>query len=53
VSVLQHFFEDIPYFHQPLLRAAVRMLLIVSELEGVAGWENAPEKKAAELVLNL
>jgi len=51
-SVLKHF-EDIPYFYQLLVRAAVRMLLIVSELEGVADWEKAPEKRAAELVLDL
>jgi hypothetical protein len=52
VSVLRHF-EHIPHFEQLLFRAAVRMLLIVSELEGVAGWEGAPEKRAAELVLDL
>jgi Ser/Thr protein kinase RdoA (MazF antagonist) len=52
VSVLWHF-EHIPHFDQLLFRAAVRMLLIVSELEGVAGWERAPEKRAAELVLDL
>lgn len=52
VSVLRHF-EHIPHFDQLLFRAAVRMLLIVSELEGVAGWESAPEKRAAELVLEL
>jgi len=49
-SVLQHF-ENVPHFEQLLLRAAVRMLLIVSALEGVEDWENAPEKHAAELVL--
>jgi hypothetical protein len=45
--------EGIPHFYQLLLRAAVRMLLIVSELDGVKGWERAPEKRAAELVLAL
>jgi uncharacterized protein (TIGR02569 family) len=50
-SVLRYF-AGVPHFDQLLLRAAVRMLLIVSELEGVAGWERAPEKKAAELVLD-
>jgi Ser/Thr protein kinase RdoA (MazF antagonist) len=50
VQVLKHF-EDIPHFPQLLLRSSVRMLLIVSELNGVAGWEDAPEKRAAELVL--
>jgi aminoglycoside phosphotransferase (APT) family kinase protein len=52
LSVLRYF-EDIAGFHQLLLRAAVRMLLIVSELGGVEGWERAPEKEAAELVLGL
>jgi Ser/Thr protein kinase RdoA (MazF antagonist) len=52
VSALRYF-EHIPHFEQLLFRAAVRMLLIVSELEGVAGWESAPEKRAAELVLDL
>jgi Ser/Thr protein kinase RdoA (MazF antagonist) len=52
VSVLRHF-EEMPHFHQLLLRAAVRMLLVVSELEGVQDWEGAPEKRAAELVLEL
>ena len=52
LSVLRTF-EDIPHFHQLLLRAAVRMLWVVSELEGVGDWENAPEKRAAELVLEL
>ncbi len=52
ISVLEHF-KPIPHFYQLLIRAAVRMLLIVSELEGVDGWESASEKKAAELVLGL
>jgi Ser/Thr protein kinase RdoA (MazF antagonist) len=52
VAVLRHF-ERIPSFRQHLLRAAVRMLLIVSELDGVGGWESAPEKRAAELLLEL
>jgi hypothetical protein len=52
VSVLRYF-EEIPHFYQLLLRAAVRMLLVVSELAGVQDWENAPEKRAAELVLEL
>jgi hypothetical protein len=29
------------------------MLLVVSELAGVEDWEGAPEKRAAELVLQL
>jgi Ser/Thr protein kinase RdoA (MazF antagonist) len=50
VSVLKYF-EDIPYFEQLLLRAAIRMLLVVSHLEGVAGWEMSSEKEATEIVL--
>jgi len=52
VSVLRYF-ADIPHFHQLLARAAVRMLLIVSQLGGVEGWAEASEKRAAELVLSL
>jgi len=50
VQVLRHF-EGVPHFSQLLLRSAVRMLLVVSELNGVADWERTPEKRAAELVL--
>jgi hypothetical protein len=52
VSALRYF-SEIPHVYQLLLRAAVRMLLIVSELAGVQSWERAPEKRAAELVLEL
>jgi hypothetical protein len=48
VSRLRHF-ARIPHFGQLLLRAAIRMLLIVSELRGVADWRE--EQRAAELVL--
>ena len=50
-SILR-FFEDIPCFDQLLLRAAIRMLLVVSHLEGVEGWEDSSEKKAAQIVLD-
>ena len=49
-SVLRHF-ENVPYFNQLLLRAAIRMLLIVSELGGVEEWE--PERRATEIVLDV
>jgi hypothetical protein len=49
-SVLKYF-EDIPYFDQLLLRAAIRMLLVVSHLKGVQEWETSSEKRAAEMVL--
>ena len=51
VAVLRYF-EDIPYFEQLLLRAAIRMLLVVSYLEGVEGWEASSEKIAAQIVLD-
>jgi hypothetical protein len=43
-------FEEDPHFGQLLLRASIRMLLIVSELAGVDEWRT--EKRAAELVLS-
>ncbi|MGD9029856.1 MAG: phosphotransferase [Anaerolineae bacterium] len=52
VSILRCF-QQIPHFTQLLLRAAVRMLLVVSELEGVQDWESTPEKRAGELVLDV
>ena len=45
-------FESIPNFQQMLLRASLRMLIIVSEFNGVLGWQQAPEKRAAEIVLD-
>jgi Ser/Thr protein kinase RdoA (MazF antagonist) len=46
---LRHF-GDVPHFDQLLIRAAIRMLLIVSHLGGVDEWET--EKKATEIVLD-
>lgn len=43
------YFEAIPHFKQLLLRASLRMLLVVSELHGVDDWRE--EQLAAELVL--
>jgi Ser/Thr protein kinase RdoA (MazF antagonist) len=48
-SVLPYF-DDIPHFDQLLLRAAIRMLLVVSELGGVN--ECQTERRAAEIVLD-
>lgn len=50
-SVLRHF-DDVAHFDQLLIRAAIRMLLVVSELSGVDGWNTSPEKKATEIVLD-
>ncbi len=44
-------FESVPNFQQMLLRASLRMLMVVSEFSGVQDWERAPEKRAAEIVL--
>jgi Ser/Thr protein kinase RdoA (MazF antagonist) len=44
------YFSDIPHFDQLLLRAAIRMLLVVSELCGVDDWRT--ERCAAEIVLD-
>jgi len=46
------FFEDIAHFDQLLIRAAIRMLLVISELRGVDGWETCSEKRATEIVLD-
>jgi len=43
-------FSDEPHFRQLLLRASIRMLLVVSELRGVEDWRT--ERRAAELVLS-
>jgi Ser/Thr protein kinase RdoA (MazF antagonist) len=50
-SVLRYF-EDMACFDQLLIRAAIRMLLVVSHSAGVEGWEQSPEKRAAEMVLD-
>ncbi|MCP4543087.1 MAG: hypothetical protein GY832_38735 [Chloroflexi bacterium] len=47
-SVLRHF-EDIAHLDQLLIRAAIRMLLIVSELKGVDGWARVQRKKPPRL----
>jgi hypothetical protein len=42
-------FRAIPHFEQFLIRAALRMLLVVSALNGMEDWRS--EKRAAEIVL--
>jgi hypothetical protein len=46
---LFHYFESIPGFAQLILRAAIRMLLVVSHLNGLDEWSS--ERRAAELVI--
>lgn len=45
------YFKDIRAFDQLLIRAGIRMLLIVSELDGLDGWEKCSEKRAAEIII--
>jgi hypothetical protein len=48
ITVLEHF-RAIPYFNQLLIRAALRMLLVVSALNGLDDWTT--ERRAAEMVI--
>ena len=50
MSVLRYF-EGIPGFDQLLVRAAIRMLLVVAALNGLDGWETSEEKWAAEQII--
>lgn len=47
---LRHF-AHIPHFPQFLLRAAIRMLLVVQALDDFDAWDNSTEKYAAEQVI--
>jgi hypothetical protein len=40
--------RDVPAYDQMLVRAAIRMLLIMEDL---SDWNASPERRAAELVL--
>lgn len=51
ILVLKHF-QHIRAFDQMLLRASIRMLLVMHVLGDLADWETCSEKKAAELVIN-
>ena len=44
-------FEQQPNFKQLLIRAVLRMLLVVSALNGLDGWDESEEKWAAEQVI--
>jgi len=50
-SVLHHF-ESVNHFEQLLLRAVIRMLLVMSELDGLDDWETSSEKRAMEIVID-
>lgn len=51
VSVLQHF-QGIEHFDQILLRASIRMLLVMSVINELNDWEKCLEKTAAEIVID-
>jgi len=51
MAVLRHFIH-LPNFKQLLIRAAIRMLLVVSVLDGLDGWETCEEKWAAEYIID-
>ena len=51
ISVLKYF-QHIQAFDQMLLRASIRMLLVMHVFGDVKDWETCSEKKAAELVIN-
>jgi Ser/Thr protein kinase RdoA (MazF antagonist) len=44
-------FRDEPHFQQLLLRASIRMLLVVAHLDGLQDWDS--ERRAAQLVLEV
>jgi hypothetical protein len=50
IAVL-HYFEHIKDFKQLLIRAALRMLLVMVAIDGLDDWEISSEKRAAELVI--
>jgi len=51
ISVLKYF-QHIQAFDQMLLRASIRMLLVMHVLGDLENWETCSEKQAAELVIN-
>jgi Ser/Thr protein kinase RdoA (MazF antagonist) len=51
LSVLSAF-AAVPHFNQLLLRASIRMLLVVSFCNGLEGWQDSEEKWAAEAVVS-
>jgi len=51
MAALAHF-QHLPHFHQWLIRAALRMLLVISDAGHVTDWPTSPEHRAAELVMN-
>ncbi len=46
------YFQDIREFDQMLVRAGIRMLLIMSVLDKLEDWETCSEKRAAEIIID-
>ncbi|MCJ8313028.1 MAG: hypothetical protein HRU38_06750 [Saccharospirillaceae bacterium] len=51
IKVLKHF-EHIKNFDQLLIRASIRMLIVMSQINQLDQWDQSSEKKAAELIIN-
>jgi Ser/Thr protein kinase RdoA (MazF antagonist) len=52
IAVLRHF-AAIQDFRQLLIRAAIRMLLVMAVIGDLDAWETSTEKRAAELVIQV
>jgi hypothetical protein len=50
IALLSHF-AALPDFRQLLIRAAIRMLLVMAVINHLDDWETSTEKRAAELVI--
>jgi hypothetical protein len=44
-------FAGVAHFDQLLVRAGIRMLLVMSELGDLDDWETCPERRAAEIIV--
>lgn len=51
LSVLEYF-KHIPHFDQLLVRAAIRMLLVMAVIDHLQDWQTCPEKRAAEMIIS-
>ena len=52
IAVLRHF-AAMQDFRQFLIRAAIRMLLVMAVIDRLGDWETSTEKRAAELVVQV
>lgn len=46
------YFKAIPHFTQLLVRAGIRMLLVMVAIDSLGDWETCSEKRAAELIVD-